>query len=95
MKSMDKVFRRILVNRSLIQNKLNLPQKQECYHCHGKKSAKYMSNKHLCLECATNLNRLEKRRKRQADNADRRGVWLRQQAAHRVWLADRKKKRSA
>jgi hypothetical protein len=95
LKTMDKVFRRILVDRSLIQNKMNLPQKQECHHCHSKKSDKHMSNKRLCKECADKLNRLEKRRKRQADNTERRGVWLRQQAAHRVWLADRKKKRSA
>lgn len=97
MKSMDKVFRRILVDRSLIQNKMNLPQKQECHCCHARKSTKYMSilADHLCKDCADKLNHLKFRRKRQAENTGRRGQWLRQQAAHRVWLADRKRKRSA
>ena len=68
------------VDRSLIQHKLNLPPKKKCLDCGYSKSAKYMSTlrKGLCLECAAKADRLnsEKRKRRLAGNAARRGVWL-------------------
>jgi hypothetical protein len=63
------------IDRSLIQNKLNLSPKKECHCCHTKKSAKYMSTLHkgLCLECATKVDRLTSgtRKRRLAGNAER------------------------
>lgn len=68
---------RLFVDRTLIQNKLNLGPKKQCCYCHSKKSDKFMDiRKGLCKECATKVDMLKEKQKRREKNAERRYAWL-------------------